>query len=80
MGSHPRKRPGARPFDNAASVGRCHVCGKLSFLSKAAAKRNGRQSQANGIDVTRAYRCESGYWHLTAQDAATVTGYREAGR
>ena len=77
MGSHPRRGAQSRPFDNAASVGKCHVCGMLSFLSKAAAKRNGRQSQRNGVEVTRAFHCESGYWHLSAQDAETVTEYRE---
>jgi hypothetical protein len=80
MSRHVRRPAASRPFDNAGSVGRCHICGMLSFLSKDAAKRNGRQSQRNGVAVSRAFKCESGYWHNSAQDAATVTEYREAGQ
>jgi hypothetical protein len=77
MGSHQRRAAASRPFDNAASVGKCPVCGKVSFISKAAAKRNGRQTQRRGGQVERAWLCESGYWHLSAQDAETVTMHRE---
>jgi hypothetical protein len=77
VGSHQRRNGQSRPFDNAASVGACPVCGKVSYISKAAAKRNGRQTQRRGGQVERAWLCESGYWHLSAQDAATVTAYRE---
>jgi hypothetical protein len=77
VGSHQRRHGQSRPFDNAASVGACPVCGKVSYISKAAAKRNARQTQRRGGQVERAWLCGSGYWHLSAQDAATVTEYRE---
>jgi hypothetical protein len=74
--AHKYRPPRSKPFDAAASVGSCAVCGKLSFRSKAAAKRNIRQ-WGDGFGSARAYLCESGYWHMTSMDAASIADLRE---
>ncbi len=63
-----------KPDDLPASV--CPSCGKLSYLSKADAKRAKRKQ---GHQKSRYYRCGGeGPWHATHwAPASAVTWYRE---
>lgn len=52
----------------------CPTCGKVSFPTRQAAKRAGRQLYPDTL--MRAYRC--GRWfHLTSQPTEVVTRYRQ---
>jgi hypothetical protein len=68
----------ARLADKArfALASDCATCGKKSYLTRREAKRAAAQALGRGVKLTRAYRCGE-YWHLTSQDAATVTAHRE---
>jgi len=54
-------------------------CGKIRYQTRRKAKRAGRELRGKGYGggVWRAYRCGE-FWHLTTQDTATITRYREA--
>lgn len=41
--------------------GTCRVCGKRSYPTRKAAKRERRDHLPN--DLMRTYQCETGYWH-----------------
>lgn len=53
---------------------RCPACGKVSYLSRADARRSARVLYPGRR--MRAYR-HLGRWHLTSQDAQTVTARRD---
>ena len=71
-----QQRRADRPHDNAGSVGNCPDCGKPRYLSRKAAKTAQRQGRSISTGAVRVFEC-GGYWHWSAQDAATVTAYRE---
>ena len=55
----------------------CPACGKKCFESRRDAKADAaRQAGEGGPRGLRPYRCGD-YWHLTSQDTATRTAYRE---
>ena len=79
------KRSGAheqRRTDRAGvnlHMGTCPACGKYCYPDRRAAKRRARQDRARGLTTTRVYKCGD-YFHVTSQDTATTTRYREGAR
>jgi hypothetical protein len=50
-------------------------CGKVRYLSRAAAKRGARRLNSVGKrrGKVRAYLCDGGFWHLTSESTANTT-------
>ena len=78
QGKHvPRSQIRRHQAATLRNLGSCPACGKIRFESRRDAKADAaRQAGVGGPQQLRAYQCGD-YWHLTSQDAATRTAYRE---
>lgn len=65
--------------DLARSGARCPVDGKVRYVSRKAARQAARKFRGLNGTKQRAYRCGD-FWHLTSQDTATWTYFRERDR
>jgi hypothetical protein len=57
----------------------CPEDGKIRYYTRKDALRFGRRQPRTAGMRLRAYRCGE-FWHLTSQDTAEITWYREHGR
>lgn len=71
--SRPKRDPANLPV-YARPVSSCAECGKVGYPSRDIAKQVARIRYPGSL--LRAYKCGD-LWHLTSQDTATVTFWRE---